>query len=166
MPVPSSTATKSPARTRNAPSWFGEEVEERSVGASYEPVALHLRHRLALADQRPVGTHTGFGEHDEVPVEVVDGVEDVVSDRERQVRRQRPGRRRPHEQVKRPVDQVGPRRFEQSRVDRLELERHRDHLVLAGSVRVVLAGLEIRKRRLALPAVGQDPFPLVDEPSS
>ena len=84
-----------------------EEIEQRAVGAPDQPVARHLRHRLTLADQLPVGTRAGFGEHDEVSVYLVDGVEDLVSDGEREVRRKGPGRRRPHEQVKWPVDPVG-----------------------------------------------------------
>ncbi len=143
-----------------------EEIEKRAVRPLDETVARHLRHRLALADQLLVRPLTGLCENHEVPVYVIHGVNDVVSDRERQVRRKRPGCRRPHEQVERPVDRVlvalfAPRTVEL--IERVELERDRHHLVLTRAVRVVLSGLEVRKRGLALPAVREDPFPLVDE---
>ena len=58
----------------------------------------------------------------------------------------------------------GPRRQLGPVVHRFEVEAHRDGRVGAVPVGVVLAGLEVREGRLALPAVGQHPEAFVGEP--
>jgi len=80
-------------------------------------------------------------------------VGDVGADRQGQVRRQGPRRRRPGQQPQRAGVAVG----------RLEVERHGDGRVLAGPGGVVEADLEVGQRRLGAPRVGHDPERLVDE---
>ncbi len=77
---------------------------------------------------------------------------------EGEVRGQRPRRRRPGEHACSGAEQLRAVR------DRLEVETHRHGRVGAVPVGVVLAGLEVRQRRLALPAVGQHPEAFVQEP--
>ena len=73
----------------------------------------------------------------------------------------RPRRGRPrHAPAAARTARPAPRR----RVVGVEGEHDGDGRVLAGPVGVVLAGLEVRQRRLALPAVGEDPLALVEEP--
>ncbi len=76
---------------------------------------------------------------------------------EGEVRGQRPGRGRPGEHPEPAPQQLGAVR------DRYEVEAHRHRRVGAVAVGIVLAGLEVRQRRLALPAVGQDAEALVEQ---
>ena len=115
--------------------------------------------RLGVAEELGVGGGAVGRDHRGHAEELVDGVVDVGPDGEGQVRRQRPRRRRPRQEPQRSGDLGGAG----AGVVGVEREQHGDRRVLAGPVGVVLAGLEVRQRGLALPAVGEDPLALVEQ---
>ena len=92
--------------------------------------------------------------------DLVDVVGDVGADSQGQVRRQGPRCGRPHEE---PQGAVGQCRLVTGAGRRVEGEGHGDGGVDAGPVGVVLAGLEVRQRGLALPTEGQDALALVGQ---
>ena len=158
MPVPSSTATKSSPRTTKAP---GVSEKYANSGRKRRPTsscALHGAEELGTGEHLVVGGEHGRADHDAAPAPVEHRVVEVRSDGESQVRGQGPGRRRPGKQPERSPQQLGPV------VNRLQVETDRHRRIDPVPVGVVLAGLEVRQRRLAFPAVGEHPEPLVGEP--
>ena len=132
----------------------GEVREQRREGAAHEVGTGQGADGLGALELDGVALD-GFGaQHMDGAVGVaVHRVGDVGADRQGQVRRQGPRRRRPGQQPQRAWVAVG----------RLEVERHGDGRVLAGPGGVVEADLEVGQRRLGAPRVGHDPERLVDE---
>ena len=157
IPVPSSVVTKSAARTRKALGGVGEVVEQRAVAAADQ---LGARDRADLLGRPRARSAylaaTASPSRKRLPVALEDGVVELGADGEGEVGGQRPGV---------VVHTTAPSTI-RGCVARVELEGHRHRRVLAVAVGVVLAGLEVRQRGLALPAVRQDPVALVERAPS
>ena len=135
----------------------GEVGEQRAETAPDEVRARHRAEDLGPAEGVLVGLKAPVTDDDAPVAPLQHRVAEVRSDSERQVRRQGPRSRRPREHPERSPQQIRPV------VDRFQVEAHRDRRVGAVPIGVVLAGLEVRQRRLALPAVGKDAEALVGE---
>ena len=148
--MPSSVLTKSPARTTEGVFCSGKESEQRAVPAADQLASGQRADRAVPGQLGAVVGHRALGQRHLVPVALEQGVVDVVSHRQGQVGRQRPRGGGPHPQRQ--------RRFT------FQLKLDGDRRVLPIAIGVVLAGLKVGKRCLALPAVGQDPVALVQQP--
>ena len=140
-------------RAQHAEGVFGvrEEREERRVFPPHELVALEGAHSSRVGQLLLVLRDCGFAEDQVATVQLEDRVIELRPDGDCQVRGQRPGGRRPGEQIRRPV------------VFALQLEAHGDGRILAVPVGVVLAGLEVREHRLGRPGVGHHLVAFVEQ---
>ncbi len=136
----------------------GEVREQRTESAPDEIRAGHGAEDLGTAENVRVCLEAPVTDDDAPVAPLQHRVAEVRSDGERQVRRQGPRRRGPCEHPERSPQKLRPV------FDRLQVETHRHGRIGAIPIRVVLAGLEIRERGLAFPAVGQDSESLVGEP--
>src|SRR5690606_16653785 len=131
----------------------GEEVERRAVAQAHEvgaPVAAD--DPGLLAEFAGVGGHAGFGEDVAGALGLDHGVVDLGVDGGGEVRRQRPGRGGPHQELG-----AGEGRLAG------DLEAHGDRRVLPVAVGVVHLGLGGGEGGLAAPAVPQGAVALVDQ---
>ena len=132
------------------------EVRERRhvVGADQLGPGECGEHRRLLAELAGIGPHPGLGEHVAATVLLDHDVGDLGIDRHALIRRQRPWRRRPHQQM-------GAEQFGGSPVD---AESHRQRRILAILVDVVVHPQFVAGQRgLVVPAVRQHPVALVGQ---
>ena len=135
-----------------------EVLEERSETAPDELGTFHRADDLRAGEHLVIGSEAAHSDHDAAAVQVEHRVLEVRPDGEGEVRRQGPRCRRPGEHSERSPEQLGPV------VDGFQVETDRHRRIDPVPVGVILASLEVRERRLAFPAVGEHPEPLVGEP--
>ncbi len=136
-------AAEHPERVRGV----GQEVEQRRVRATDEFGAQHRADRLESVQLLRVRADPGRAQDHALAVTFEHGVGDVRPHRDRQVRWQRPRRRRPDQQL----------------LAGLQGERDGQRRIGPILVDVVHPGLGVRQRRLAAPAVGEHAEALVHQ---
>ena len=154
-PVPSSVVTKSPLSTRKASGVSWEVGKERLVGPAEEVGARHLGDDFVVFGLLVDGGEAGFGHDvdDALGLVAHGDVGDAGAGADGEVLGERPGGRRPDEQIGLAPGGGSPG---------ADFDTEGDGGVL--DVLVVRPGLEVGKRRGQLPAVRHDAMRLVDSP--